>query len=120
MQILIEYAIFRSSMFSKTKAAILRIKNAIKAGVLADYVLMDTWFTTEPMIQSILELDLDVIGMVKQLEQPYCFCDRLYTLPELQKFVNFGSQSDIFGSLYVTTKKGISVKIVLVRNRNKK
>lgn len=72
------------------------------------------------MIQSILELGLDVIGMVKQLKQRYYFNGKAYTLPELQKFVKYNGVSNIFGSLLVTTRKGIPVKIVFVRNRNKK
>lgn len=114
------YKARKESMLAKTEAAVLLIKNALDAGMLADYVLMDTWFTTEPMIRKILELGLDVIGMVKQLKQRYYFNGRLYTLPELQKFVNYSGASNIFGSLYVTTKNGIPVKIVFVRNRNKK
>lgn len=114
------YKVRKESMLSKTEAAVLLIKNALDAGILADYVLMDTWFTTEPMIRKILELGLDVIEMVKQLKQRYYFNGKLYTLPELQKFVKYNSASNIFGSLYVTTKNGIPVKIVFVRNRNKK
>lgn len=60
-------------MLSKPEAAIKLINDALNAGLVADYVLMDTWFTTEPMIHSILELGLDVIGMVKQLNQRYRF-----------------------------------------------
>ena len=81
---------------------------------------MDTWFTTEPMIKAILAEGLDVIGMVKQLKQRYNYKGRKYTLSELQKFVRFNSVGNIFGSLCVTTKNGIPVKIVFVRNRNKK
>lgn len=114
------YKARKESMLAKTEAAVLLIKNALDAGILADYVLMDTWFTTEPMIRKISELGLDVIGMVKQLKQRYYFNGRLYTLPELQKSVNYSGASNIFGSLYVTTKNGIPVKIVFVRNRNKK
>ena len=114
------YKARKESMLAKTEAAVLLIKNALDAGMYADYVLMDTWFTTEPMIRKILELGLDVIGMVKQLKQCYYFNGRYYTLPELQKFVNYNSASNIFGSLHVTTKNGIPVKIVFVRNRNKK
>ena len=114
------YKARKESMFTKTEAAVLLIKNALDAGMHADYVLIDTWFTTEPMIRKILELGLDVIGMVKQLKQRYYFNGRLYTLPELQKFVNYNGASNIFGSLHVTTKNGIPVKIVFVRNRNKK
>lgn len=114
------YKARKESLIAKTDAAILLIKRALAAGICADYVLMDTWFTTEPMIKSILEEGLDVIGMVKQLNQRYTYKGKKYTLPELQKFVHFDSIRNIFGSLCVTTKNGIPVKIVFVRNRNKK
>lgn len=114
------YKFRKDSMLSKPEAAIKMLTDALNAGIVADYVLMDTWFTTEPMIQSILDLGLDVIGMVKQLKQRYYFNGKEYTLPELQKFVRYNGASNIFGSLYVTTKNGIPVKIVFVRNRNKK
>lgn len=81
---------------------------------------MDTWFTTEPMIQAVLDTGLDTIGMVKQLKQRYSFQGISYTLPELRKFVDFSGAGNIFGSLVVRTKTGIPVKIVFVRNRNNK
>ncbi len=114
------YKTCRESMLSKPEAAILLIRRALSAGIRADYVLMDSWFTTEPMIRSILAEGLDVIGMVKQLKQRYIFHGKFYTLSELQKFVCFEGAKNIFGSLCVTTKNGIPVKIVFVRNRNKK
>ena len=87
---------------------------------MAQYVLMDTWFTTEPMIAEILNLGMDVIGMVKQLKQRYTYHGRQYKLSELRKFVNFEGARNTFGSLAATTKTEIPVKIVFVRNRNKK
>lgn len=45
------YKFRKESMMHKTDAAILLIKRALQAGVHAEYVLMDTWFTTEPMIK---------------------------------------------------------------------
>jgi len=114
------YKARKESMMSKTDAAILLVKKALSAGITADYILMDTWFTTEPMIQKLLEEGTDVIGMVKQLKQRYIYKGKSYTLPELQKFVRFEGAKNIFGSLCVTTKNGIPVKIVFVRNRNKK
>ena len=114
------YKARKESIMAKTDAAILMIGRALNAGIQADYVLMDTWFTTEPMIKSILARGLDVIGMVKQLNQRYNYKGKAYTLPELQKFVSFDGAGNIFGSLCITTKKGILVKIVFVRNRNKK
>jgi hypothetical protein len=51
------------------------IKRALQAGVTADYVLMDTWFTQQPLIQSIVGIGLDVIGMVKDTKQRYLVND---------------------------------------------
>ena len=112
------YKVRRDSMLSKPEAAIKLISEALDTGIVADYVLMDTWFTTEPMIQSIFELGLDVIGMVKQLKQRYYFNGKAYTLPELQKFVNYNGASNIFGLLLVTTKKGMGLcfqKLFMIR-----
>ena len=114
------YRIRKESMMHKTDAAIQLIENALNAGIKAQYVLMDTWFTTEPMIGAILNTGLDVIGMVKQLKQRYTYNGKQYKLQELKKFVCFDGARNIFGSLIVTTKTGIPVKIVFVRNRNKK
>ena len=114
------YKARKESLMAKTDAAIVLIERALNAGIQADYVLMDTWFTTEPMIKSILSRGMDVIGMVKQLKQRYIYNGKAYTLPQLQKLVNFDGARNIFGSLCVTTKTGIPVKIVFVRNRNKK
>ena len=107
-------------MMHKTDAAIQLIRNALTAGIKAGYVLMDIWFTTEPMLKNILDTGIHAIGMVKQLQQRYTYNGRQYTLPGLKKFVDFSSAGNIFGSLVVTTKTGIPVKIVFVRNRNKK
>ena len=92
----------------------------IQSGIKADYLLMDTWFTTEPMIRSVMDTGLDVIGMVKQLKQRYTYKGKKYTLHELKRMVRFEGARNIFGSLVVTTKTGIPVKIVFIRNRNKK
>lgn len=107
-------------MMHKTDAAIQLIRNALTAGIKADYVLMDTWFTTEPILKEILNTGIDAVGMVKQLKQRYTYHGREYTLPGLKKFVDFPGARNIFGSLVATTKTGLPVKIVFVRNRNNK
>lgn len=114
------YKARKESLLSKPEAAIRLIRRALAAGIQADYVLMDTWFTTEPMLAKILETGPDVIGMVKQLKQRYSYRGKLYTLPELRRFVHYDNNKNIFGSIVVSTKTGIPVKIVIVRNRNKK
>ena len=62
------YKTRKESMFAKPDAAILLIQRALAAGIRADYILMDTWFTTEPMLTKILAAGIDAIGMVKQLK----------------------------------------------------
>jgi hypothetical protein len=111
----------KAAISKKTEAAVQMVKNALATGIRADYVLMDTWFTTEPMICSILKLGIDVIGMVKQMNQKYIYDGQEYTLPELRKFLRYESYKNILGSIVVSTKaEGVKVKIVFVRNRNKK
>lgn len=114
------YKARKESLLSKPDAAILLIRRALAAGIQADYVLMDTWFTTEPLLANVLQTGIDVVGMVKQLKQRYSYQGKTYTLPELRRFVRFENGKNILGSIVVTTKTGIPVKIVIVRNRNKK
>jgi hypothetical protein len=104
----------------KSDVALQLIKNALKQGISADYVLMDTWFTHEPMIQEILREGLDVIGMVKQLKQRYTYKGGSYTLPELRTLMPKHMRSNILGSVIAQTKNGITVKLVFVKNRNNK
>lgn len=93
------YKARKENLLSKPEAAVLLIRRALAAGILADYVLMDTWFTTEPTLAKILEAGLDVIGMVILLKQRYSYQGRLYTLPELRRFVRFDNRRNIFGQL---------------------
>lgn len=104
----------------KPDAAMAIIHNALKAGIQASYILMDTWFTNKPFISSILSKGLDVIGMLKDNKQLYRYQGRLYNLKALSKLVAFNRAGNVFGSITVTTKKhSIPVKLVFVRNRNK-
>jgi hypothetical protein len=82
---------------------------------------MDSWFTTEPFVKSLSDLGQDVIGMVKDLKQRYDYNGRLYTLPQLAKIAMDRSNTHIYRSLMVRTiKHHLPVRIVFVRNRNKK
>lgn len=108
------------AMQKKSDIAVQLIQNTLKQGIEAKYVLMDTWFTHEPLIKSCLEAGLDVIGMVKQMKQTYCYQEQNYGLKELRAMLPKCRNGNIIGSLYVTTKAGIPVKLVYVKNRNKK
>jgi len=108
---------------SKPEVASNLIQHALEKGLTADYVLMDTWFTHAPLIEFITENGLFVIGMVKQMKQRYRYDDRLLKLEELFKLVRPTlEKKDVFGSIQVClqTENQTPVKIVFVRNRNKK
>ena len=105
---------------TKPEAALKLIKAALSTGIEADYILMDTWFTTEPFIAKIKELNLDTIGMLKDCKQEYWYNGKLCKLKALAARVNMSSTGELFGSIVVKTKKQkLAVKLVFVRNRNK-
>ena len=109
------------SMLHKPEAALRMIGSALDAGIAADYILMDSWFTTEPFVRSLSLLGLPVIGMVKEVGQRYSYRGRLYTLPQLAQFAMDKNASRMYLSLSVRTRKhGIPVRIVFVRNRNRR
>ena len=111
----------QNAVISKPEAAIKLIQNALNAGVKASYVLMDTWFTNEPFIDKVLALGLDVIGMLKDNKQFYFYKDYKCNLKQLGKLVSFSKPGNILYSICVETgKQRIPVKLVFVRNRNKR
>jgi hypothetical protein len=61
------------------------VERALDAGVTATYVLMDSWFTHQPLIQSIVDLGLDVIGMVKAGNQRYIVNNQRVSLKDLYR-----------------------------------
>ena len=109
-----------SATMHKPDAAIAMIRDALAAGIPAEYILMDTWFTNEPFIKRILGCGLDVIGMLKNNRQMYHFNGGLYNLDSLAAyFARMNAAGDILGSVVVKTKREhIPVKLVFVRNRN--
>lgn len=108
-------------MLQKPEAALRMVESALAAGIRADYILMDSWFTTEPFVKKLSDLGLDVIGMVKDLKQRYYHNGRLYTLPQLAKIAMDKENKWLYRSLLVRTRKNnLPVRIVFVQNRNKK
>ena len=107
---------------SKPDASKNLVENAIKKGITANYILCDSWFTNEPFILDMLSLDMHVIAMVKQLKQVYLYKCCYHTLNSLFKLTkkSYHNSSDIISSLIVKTKAGIDVKLVFVKNKNKK
>jgi len=104
----------------KPNVACKMIREALDAGIEADYVLMDTWFTEAPLIRSITACGLDVIGMVKRgSKRLYNHDGSTYTAERLMRHLNRNKQShDIIGSIQTTTSTGIPVKLVYIKHRS--
>lgn len=97
------------------------VKRALTAGIDASYVLMDSWFTQQPLIQALVEQGIDVLGMVKATNQRYVVDEKRVDLKELYRLATptLGSKS-ILRSIHTTMANGVPVKVVFVRNRNKR
>jgi hypothetical protein len=97
------------------------IERALSNGIEASYVLMDTWFTQQPLIQAIVEQGLDVIGMVKNAKQRYHMNGQMVSLKELYQSASpLQGKKGLLRSITTTMKNGVPVKVVFVQNRNKK
>ena len=75
---------------------------------------MDSWFTQQPLIQSLVEQGIDMIGMVKATNQRYIVDDKRVSLKELYSFATptLGKKS-ILRSIHTTMAKGVQFKKVL-------
>ena len=109
-----------AAIMQKTDAAIAMIREALNAGIAADYLLIDTWFTNEPFIKRVRDEGLDVIGMLKDNRQLYHYRGKLMNLQTLAAHhVRMIGDNNLLGSVIVRTRKfSIPVKLVFVRNRN--
>ena len=97
------------------------VKRAISFGIRADYVLMDSWFCF-PTILAALGKHLPVICMAKDMPTIlYQYKGRRVRLSKLYSLLRKRpGKAKILTSAMVETKEGQHVKIVFVRNRNKK
>jgi len=97
------------------------IRRALAQGVIASYVLMDSWFTFAPLIQALTLQGLEVIGMVKATNQRYLVGNRSLSLQELYRVATpVAGKKSILRSIHAQMMPHVPVKIVFVRNRNKR
>ncbi len=92
------------------------IERSLQAGVSADYVLHDTWFTQQPLIQSNVEKGLDVIGMVKATNQRYLVKKQRLSLKVLYKVaMPVSDKKGILRSIYTKMANGIIFYYLLLQ-----
>lgn len=67
-----------------TEAAPELVSNAMKAGIQADYVLFDSWFSSPKVIRAMKEKGLDVVAMVKKSSKiHYRFQEKMLSCKEI-------------------------------------
>nr|WP_226376964.1 hypothetical protein [Oceanobacillus halotolerans] len=82
---------------------------------------MDTWFNQQPLIKNIKEQGIDVIGMVENLKQRNLVGNEHVSLKELYYLTKpVSGKKGVLRSNQTTQANGVPIKVVFVRNRNKK
>jgi hypothetical protein len=97
------------------------IKRVLAAGITADYILMDSWFSF-PAVVATLSRELPVICMLKNMPKVfYKYEGQYYTLGRLYNRIRKRpGRAKILASVIVETKPGQRAKIVFVRHRHKR
>jgi hypothetical protein len=113
------YARRKEAMLHKPEVVVQMVDRALRAGLCVDYLLMDSWFTYMPLVQSVLARGLHVIGRVKNDRRRYAFGGRMLTLSELYALLPKRGKSQVIGCFRVKSLCGIALKLAFVRNRNK-
>ena len=97
------------------------LKRVLAAGIDADYVLMDSWFSF-PAVIATLSRHCPVICMLKNMRRVfYRYEGQWYTLGRLYgRLKKRPGRARILASVIVETKQGQRVRIVFVRHRHKR
>ncbi len=97
------------------------VKRILSAGIRAQYLLMDSWFTM-PATVTALAKHIDVIGMVKKSPKIYYRYNgyALDLMAIYRKLKKRPGRAKILASTLVQLKDGRTVKLVFVRDSRKK
>jgi len=97
------------------------VKRILSAGIRAQYLLMDSWFTMPATVSTLAE-HIDVIGMVKKSPKIFYRYDGHYRdlMSIYGKLKKRRGRAKILASTLVQFKDGRAAKLVFVRDRRKK
>nr|WP_156130239.1 transposase [Paenibacillus durus] len=120
----------RSCGYKRRKEALLpaprvipeQLDRALSSGTVAEYVLMDSWFTHAPLIQDLLGRGLQVIGIVKNDNKRYLVQDKRLNLKELYAAACLleSPNRHVLRQIRTELAPGIPIAVVFIRNRSKK
>lgn len=112
----------------KGEVAVSMLKRAIKNGIMAQYVLMDSWFTNDYIIKAVRSIKkgvLHIIGMCKLDKRQYKVDGKQLNSHQIiaSKNRKYGNYSRKFKSRYIPVivdYKGEKAKLFLIQYRNSK
>ncbi len=112
----------KMAVMKKPEQVIAMCKEALAAGIKAEYMLFDSWFFSEYMLASLHELGLNTISMVKSNLKFALTADgetlsQQAVLRYLRQQSPCGRKAPILGET-IACYHGIAVRLVFVRNRN--
>ena len=97
------------------------VKRILSAGVQANYLLMDSWFTMPATVDA-LSRHIDVIGMVKKTPKILYGYNghRMDLMAVYRNLKKRSGRASIQAGAVVTLKSGLCVKLVFIRDRRRK
>lgn len=113
---------------TKLAIAAAMVKRALKAGVRADYLLVDSWYAKPKFIKEIKALNLDVIARMANNPRIWQFANRYKTLSRTYEILiktarrkrgNYNKIKYTYCSTVVTHKSAGRVKVVFLKTKNR-
>lgn len=105
------------------------LKNALKTGFTAKYVLFDSWFSFACFIKKIVDLNLNVIAALKDLSNQFYFWNgKKYTLSGLFNAIpksEFHGKKNIYFAtitvdMFVDSNTNLPIKITFIKTKGNK
>lgn len=118
----------KESTLTKNTIALNMLKRAIKIGIKADYLLVDSWYAKPSFVKSVKELKLDIIARIATSNTIWKFknhkhktINRIYTVLSKTKVLKFTSYNKIkysYCSIILNHHIAGAIKIVLIKTKN--
>ncbi len=117
------------TMKSKSQIAIDMVKRAVKSGIYADYLLVDSWYSKPVFIKEMNELGLKVISRIANNNKIWNFIGKEKTLETIynkfkavktEKLEHYGKKIKFrYFSVMVEHKNAGKLKIVFIKTKEK-
>jgi len=107
---------------NKIDCAISMIKRAFRNNIVAEYVLMDSWFLCDKIIKEVLSLGAHVIGMCKIGNAKYDYKGKTRTAKKIADAlrksgkVRWVKKLNLYVAETIVEYKGVKVKLFFCRN----